>query len=70
MKPKRAKITDTDNEEDDNKNADGEDAANANVPREDGGRSSDEGVMNDDGENKGLVFPSLLLNGVSQTKVS
>lgn len=57
VKPKRAKITDTDNEdEEENKNVEGDGAANETAPREDGGRSSDEGVMNEDGENKGFVF--------------
>lgn len=55
MKPKRAKITDTDNEDDDNKSIDGGDKANENVTREDGGGSSDEGVRNDDGDDKKFV---------------
>lgn len=54
VKPKRAKITDTDNEDEDNKDINGENVANENATREDRGGSSDEGVMNDD-DNKGSV---------------
>lgn len=60
-KPKRAKITDTDNEDEDNKDIGEEGVAAENVPREGGGGSSDEGVMNEDGENKGFVSTNLLV---------
>lgn len=53
VKPKRAKITDTDNEDEDNKGVEGENVADESAPREYGG-SSDEGVLNDDDENKGF----------------
>lgn len=55
VKPKRAKITDTDNEDDDQKSIDGGEKPNENVPREDGGGSSDEGVRNDDVDDQGFV---------------